>query len=262
MTCWFQVAIVSLALSAVARPAMAETTGADDSWRGAYAGLASGLKSGEATWTGRENNGGTVALDGLPARGYDLTALRIGGYGGYNWQRGRWVFGPEADFAWSDKTETRDFFPGCGPGCGGFTAPPGPNDTASVRMKWDGGVRGRIGYLAGPAWLVYGTGGLAIQDMEATGVCWNPTLNSQYCFGTEEQAPITREILMFGYSIGAGVERKIREHWLLRGEYRFSDFPGVDDTMVFPPGTFGNNTYGYRLSAQTHMFTAGLGYKF
>jgi outer membrane immunogenic protein len=113
----------------------------------------------------------------------------------------------------------------------------------TIRMSWDGGVRGRIGYLVDPTWLIYGAGGLALQQIEATGSCINPTLDSQYCFG-----PGVRT--MYG-------------SWLLRAEYRFAHFPGMSDTMAFPPSTDGAlNTYGYKLAADTHIFTLGIAYKF
>jgi opacity protein-like surface antigen len=67
---------------------------------------------------------------------------------------------------------------------------------------------------------------------------------------------------MLGYSVGAGVET-MYGHWLLRAEYRFAHFPGMSDTMAFPPSTNGAlNTYSYRLSANTHIFTLGIAYKF
>src|SRR5205823_551225 len=50
---------------------------------------------------------------------------------------------------------------------------------------------------------------------------------------------------------------------LLRGEYRFSYFPEASDALAFLPSTTGlNNTYRYRLSAQTHILSVGLAYKF
>jgi outer membrane immunogenic protein len=251
-----------LALLVLAAPTPAAHAQSAASWTGAYAGIAPGLKLNDATWTATQANGGLTPLDGSSPRTYSHSAFRLGGYAGFNWQSGNWVFGPELDFAWSSGQDTRAFFPGCSLGCSGFFPPPGPNDTTTVRMTWDGGVRGRIGYLVDPAWLIYGTGGLALQQVEATGSCVNPTLNSQYCFGPGVQSPIKRNRIMLGYSIGAGVETMYGP-WLLRAEYRFAHFPGMSDAMAFPPSTTGGlNTYGYRLAADTHVFTLGIAYKF
>jgi outer membrane immunogenic protein len=252
-------ALALLVLAAATPAAHAQTAG---SWTGAYVGIAPGLKLNDASWTATLANGGLTPIDGSSPRSYSQSAFRLGGYAGFNWQSGNWVFGPELDFAWSSGHDTRAYFPGCSLGCGGFVPPAGPNDTTTVRMSWDGGVRGRVGYLVDPAWLIYGTGGLALQQMEATGSCINPTLDSQYCFGPGVQPPIKRNHVMLGYSIGAGVET-MYGNWLLRAEYRFAHFPGMSDTMSFPPSTNGAlNTYGYRLSANTHIFTLGIAYRF
>jgi outer membrane immunogenic protein len=255
--------ILLLILGALGNAASARAADAGDSWGGLYVGLAPGAKLSDSEWRAKQVNGGTAAVDSTSPRTYSISAFRIGGYAGFNWQRGNWVFGPELDFAWSDQTDTENLFPGCGAGCGGFTPTPGPNDTTSVRMKWDGGVRGRLGYLVEPTLLLFGTGGLAIQDIESKGTCSSPTLNSQYCFGPQPISPITNDQVFFGVSVGGGVETRLYDHWLLRGEYRFAYFPGMDDTMAFPPGGGGgDNTYRYSLSAMTHILTLGIAYKF
>ena len=258
-------ALIALVVGA-AFPAAAQDEAA---WTGPYLGVAGGGKIGSTTWTATQLNGGGDAVtpftpvDGTSPRGYDLAAARIGTYAGYNWQNGPWVFGPEIDFGWSDVSQTKQFLPGCGLGCGGFFVTPGPNDTASVALKWDADITGRAGYLVKPDLLVYGKGGLALQQAKTTGVCVSPTDNSQYCFSPGTQAPITHDLTLLGFTIGGGLETKLFGNWLLRGEYRFSYFPAADDTFAFLPSTTGlNNTYRYRLSAQTHIVTLGLAYKF
>src|SRR6266576_1978346 len=134
-----------LALSAV--PAAAQMPGAEGGRGGAYLGFAPGVKLGSATWTATLINGGVAsgstpatAPDASSPRTYDLTAARLGGYAGFNWQFGPWVIGPEAAFAWADAKQTRAFIPGCSLGCGGFNAPAGANDTAAARLGWDGNI--------------------------------------------------------------------------------------------------------------------------
>lgn len=259
------VALIVWAIGA-ALPARAQDTGA---WAGPYLGLAAGAKIGGSTWTATQLNGGGDAVtpftpvDATSPRGYDLTAARIGGYAGFNWQNGLWVFGPEVDFGWSDASQTKQFLPGCGTGCGGFFVTPGPNDTAGVALKWDADITGRAGYLVAPDLLAYGKGGLALQQARATGACVSPTDNSQYCFSPGTQVPIAHELTLLGFTVGGGLETRLGANWLLRGEYRFSYFPAVDDTLAFAPSTGGlNNTYRYRLSAWTHIVSLGLAYKF
>jgi outer membrane immunogenic protein len=258
----------ALALS-VSAPASAQIPGTEVGWAGAYVGFAPGLKIGDTTWTATQLNGGGAggtpftAVDGSSPRSYSMTAARLGGYAGLNWQVGPWVVGPEVAFAWADEKQTHAFLPGCTLGCSGFFATPGPNDTAAVRLQWDADIGGRAGYLVTPQWLLYGTAGLALQQVEATGACINPTLNSQYCFGPGPQPAIRHGLTLVGFSVGSGVETQLAANWLVRGEYRFSYFPEVSDTLAFLPSQNGlNNTYRYRLSAQTHILSVGLAYKF
>ena len=261
-------AAATLALS-VAAPASAQLLGTDGGWGGPYIGLTPGVKLGDAIWTATQLNGGGVggtpftAVDASSPRTYSFTAACLGGYAGINWQFGRWVVGPEAGFAWADEKKTRAFLPGCTLGCSGFFPEPGPNDTASVSLQWDANIGARAGYLLTPQWLLYGTAGFGLQQIETTGACISPSLNSQYCFGPGPQPPIRHGLTFLGVTVGSGVETQLAPNWLLRGEYRFSYFPEASDTLAFLPSTTGlNNTYRYRLSAQTHILSVGLAYKF
>ena len=49
---------------------------------------------------------------GASPRDYNLTAARLGGYAGFNWQNGLWVFGPEVDFGWSNIEQDKTYLPG------------------------------------------------------------------------------------------------------------------------------------------------------
>jgi outer membrane immunogenic protein len=150
------VAVTAALVSSVAVPASAQLLESGGGWGGLYLGVSPGVKLGDATWTATQLNGGGAggtpftAVDGSSPRTYSLTAARLGGYAGLNWQFGPWVVGPEAAFAWSDEKKTRALFPGCGLGCSGFFPAPGPNDTTSVSLQWDANIGGRAGYLLTP----------------------------------------------------------------------------------------------------------------
>ena len=94
-------------------------------------------------------------------------------------------------------------------------------------MNWDASVRGRLGYLVTPDTLIYGTGGVAFQNIEAFGQCGS-LISSALCFTTTGQtAPspgITQSTTLVGWTIGAGVEAHLWGNWLLRAEYRYADF--------------------------------------
>lgn len=246
--------------------AFAQTSSGGPSWKGFYLGIEPGVKLTSTKWTAIQINGGTPGqtVDSSSPRTYDPAGFRAGAYGGFNWRLGKVVLGPEADYAWSNARETQTFLPGCALGCGGFIPPPGPNDTASIRVTWDRGIRGRVGYLVTPRVLLYGTAGAVWQNIQATGICITPTLQlSQYCFGPGSQVPVKRNLLFTGFSTGGGVETILHRKWMLRGEYRFAHFPGMNDTMSFLPSTTGlSNIYDYHLAAHTHTLTAGAAYKF
>ena len=257
--------IAGIVLWAAMASSHAQGPVADRGWAGPYVGLAAGFKYGSADWTARQLNGGdpTAFIDSSSPRTYGIPAFRLGAFAGFNWQAANWVFGPEIDFAWSDSRETRNFLPGCASAACGAVVPAGPNDTSSVTLKWDGSVRGRLGYLVQPTLLIYGTAGLALQDIAATGICLNPSLNSQYCFGPGYMPPQTSESVFLGPTVGGGIETMLAKGWLLRAEYRFSYFPAMNQALLFPTSDTGNsNTYRFRLSAQTHILTLGIAYRF
>ena len=66
-----------------------------------------------------------------------------------------------------------------------------------------------------------------------------------------------------GWTIGGGIEQKFGS-WLLRGEYRYSDYGSVDGVLfagqpVIDPGA---DAVHYSVSVRTHTATLGLAYKF
>lgn len=47
-----------------------------------------------------------------------------------------------------------------------------------MRLEWDANVGARAGHLLMVEWLVYGTAGLALQQVESAGACVNPTFRN------------------------------------------------------------------------------------
>jgi outer membrane immunogenic protein len=253
------------------------------SWTGFYVGGEVGAKWLNDRWTATSlfDGGGPVIgstalpIDASSPRHYDITGARVGGYVGYNWQfDSKWVAGIEADAAWAHASSTQAGFPGCAIAsicvAPGFATPNGlpfGGDTTRVTMNWDASVRGRLGYLVTPDTLIYGTGGVAFQNVEAFGQCGS-LISSALCFTTTGQtAPspgITQSTTLVGWTIGAGVEAHLWGNWLLRAEYRYADFGAWSTSFAFPPPApgVGNNTYRLSNSVNTNIATAGLAYKF
>jgi outer membrane immunogenic protein len=242
------------------------------SWTGFYVGADVGGKWERDNWTATslaDSPVGTARspIDSTSPRTYDTSGVRGGLYAGYNWQYSIYVFGVEANAGFADAKKTVAGFPGCTlAGCTiGFVYPPtgliAGGDLTTINMRWDASLRGRLGFLATPDWLFYGTGGVAFQDIRVTGAC-GPAINSFQC-NVPQPLPSTVTVnkTLVGWTAGAGVEWHAWGNWLLRGEYRYADFGRT--SYVFPFGTTStNNTYRFDLRTQTQIATFGIAYKF
>jgi outer membrane immunogenic protein len=221
------------------------------SWTGFYIGSNFG-------WIGSTDN--TITNTGTGAAGAGL-ALGIipgsvsashsnfigGGQIGYNWQwTPNWVVGLEADFDGiaSPSTTVISAFPG--------NAVFAPVQTGYARALDDlGTVRGRIGYLTGPQWLWYATGGLAygetkLQTAFACATCVVPG-----------NAVSLTDKWNVGWTVGAGVEWRFAPQWSVKAEYLYVDLGSISNTV----GVFGSSltsTYNER----DNIVRAGINYKF
>lgn len=217
--------LVGAALSVVALPALAADLGGGpprgysapapayqptqiEKWTGFYLGGTLGYATGTTEVTG---GSGSFDLDTTGGVGTLFT--------GYNWQSGRAVFGVEGDIG----TGNVDDSSGTGLGL------------VSSELNAFGSVRARAGLLVTPAFLVYGTGGLAIADFDfkANGLTASETL--------------------YGYQIGAGTELMMVPNWTLRMEYVYTD---LGKETINHGGL--SNTY----DPDFHTLRAGFSYKF
>lgn len=84
----------------------------------------------------------------------------VGAHGGYNWQSGQLVYGVEGDLTYISVKKS---------GSGSITVPGYPQDveaSAEVKLSMASSLRGRLGFLATPEILVYGTAGLTYDQVE------------------------------------------------------------------------------------------------
>jgi outer membrane immunogenic protein len=116
----------------------------------------------------------------------------IGAQAGYNFQRGNFVFGVEADVQ----------------GTGSSSSSPVASNHISIN-DW-GTVTGRLGYSFGNA-LFFVKGGFAWGDVD---LGTNPL--SGY--------PPVASTAPTGYEIGAGIEYKVAPAWSFKVEYQYVDF--------------------------------------
>jgi outer membrane immunogenic protein len=163
---------------------------------------------------------------------------------GHNWQWGPVVGGLEIDFDGSSIKDSSTFF------FNGFT------DTLTRDVKIDelASARARLGYLIFPNWLLFGTVGLGWGHFKIDATDVNPgppfsTFTSTTNYSNE-----------FGWVVGAGVEWKFFNNWLLRGEYLHYDFG--KDTFV-NAATLPENFLGsFNVRTTVDVARAALSYKF
>jgi outer membrane immunogenic protein len=137
------------------------------SWNGAYVGLNLAYQRGDLT---------NAPLNPTGAAG--------GLQGGYNWQRGPFVFGSEADIQISGAEDT--FAP------------------YKFSNPWFGTVRGRAG-VAFSNVLLYVTAGFAYGD------------------GKIELGNVSETHTSIGWTAGGGIDVGFAPHWSARAEYLFID---------------------------------------
>ncbi len=225
-----------------------------DPWTGFYAGGSIGARLSEVHWLSDTftGAGGPVGGPNNPAS-LDNTSFRVGGYIGYNVKIApAWLVGLEGDIAWGDNKKSVSPFPGTpnpGTGSGG-----GPTNVNSIKLGWDGSVRGRLGFLVNPTWLVYGTGGVAWQEIKTTSTCGT---GGGFCGGGVTVSG-TSSTTKAGWTVGGGVETALPNNWLARAEYRYADFGHVNNTLP-PAAAVGINS---TINVKTHTGLFGLAYKF
>ncbi len=188
--------------------------------------------------------------------GFDSKGLLGGFQAGANWQSGAIVGGLEIDLSGTDIKGSKTTLPApVGNPLGLSTA----TWTNSDKFALLGSGRARLGYVAWPNVLLYGTGGLAWTRLDQTtdvlitsiNPAPPPTSNS---VGASSVIPSWR----FGWVAGIGGEARISDtNWLVRLEYLHYDF---GDSDSFSDSASSTSVIGGRLTAD--VVRAGLSYKF
>jgi len=167
-----------------------------------------------------------VVFPGAPdsAATFNMSGVRYGLYGGFTFPvYDRYLVGAEVDYAWHSRTGTVNGVLGCiTAACSGGANGPGPftGDSTSITNQNDYSLRFRAGYLVTPELQIYAAAGPAAQKVSATVVCG--ATGAVVCgFGTLVS---TSSTTLFGYTVGGGIEWKVWNNVLLRGEYRYNDY--------------------------------------
>jgi outer membrane immunogenic protein len=173
---------------------------------------------------------------------------------GHNWQWGPAVGGLEIDFSGADINGTASAF---GP-LTVFGATANALFTREFKVDDLATARGRLGYLIFPNWLLYGTAGIA----------WGHSKLVSSEFANGFVTTTDTSFNQFGWVAGAGIEWKLWDHWLLRGEYLHYDFGSTavptDQLALVSTGAplTSASPYSINLRNTVDIGRAALSYKF
>ncbi len=123
-----------------------------DRWNGFYLGGALSYSDASSAVSGNRftyNQNQAVNLGE-----HDLEGAGVGGFAGWNYRRGNWVYGSELAMSW-DRMESNLVFNT-------------DNDIDQVKIKWLGTLAGRFGYVSGET-LFFIKSGLAFAQINSLG---------------------------------------------------------------------------------------------
>jgi outer membrane immunogenic protein len=202
---------------------------------------------------------GTVSVGGTKFLG--------GGQAGFNFPlTPSWMLGVEADI---------DAQPGASSGTATnvLTRPGFPGNVidsaiaVTKQINYLATVRGRIGYLFWPEFLVYGTGGLAVGDVDSSTTLTaievpNTGSTNVHAFGESSKT-------IPGYTFGAGAEWLMGRGWSLKAEYLYYSLGTLSySNTPFGATLFSNGATDFaanstsRTSFKGNILRVGLNYHF
>jgi outer membrane immunogenic protein len=155
------------------------------------------------------------------------------------------VLGIEADASWTNLEGKLDADINFNPGSFSLEA--------GSEVNWFGTIRGRLGFLLTPMFLVYGTGGAAFGDVESG---FDIEVCGLGCGGNSDSTSDTQ----WGWTVGAGAEYKITDNWTFKAEYLFVD---LGDQNLFDDDVFGGDAHlEIDVDTQFHTLKAGVNFLF
>ncbi|WP_375644115.1 MULTISPECIES: porin [unclassified Bartonella] len=121
-------------------------------------------------------------------------------------------------------------------------------DSISIKEKWSGATRVRVGFAAVDRILPYFAGGIAYTQLQVV-----KSLKAEEAGGAEIASAelFDASKTMVGFTVGGGVDFAMTDNVLLRAEYRYSDF--------------GKKAFvkdGDKFAYKTNDFRVGVAYKF
>ncbi|WP_375647125.1 porin [Bartonella sp. CR84HXZ] len=236
------------------------------SWTGFYIGGQVGNFSGKVDAVDSETKKKITDKDWTPKP----SGFMGGIYVGSNVDLGNGlILGVETDAVWADREDSKAHSAVIGEtGLDAFkdkltaaeaTFAPGKNidnvtkdgkriDSTSLKEKWSGATRVRIGFAAVDRILPYFAGGIAYTQLQVV-----DSLKAATAEGAEIASAKLRDLskTMVGFTVGGGIDFAMTDNVLLRAEYRYSDY--------------GKKAFvkdGDKIAYKTNDFRVGVAYKF
>ncbi|WP_375658891.1 porin [Bartonella sp. MR30HLJHH] len=236
------------------------------SWTGFYIGGQVGNFSGKVDVVDSETKKKITDKDWTPKP----SGFMGGIYVGSNVDLGNGlILGVETDAVWADREDSKAHSAVIGEtGLEAFkdkltaaeaTFAPGKNidnvtkdgkriDSTSIKEKWSGATRVRIGFAAVDRILPYFAGGIAYTQLQVVDF-----LKAATAEGAEIASAkmFDQSKTMVGFTVGGGIDFAMTDNVLLRAEYRYSDF--------------GKKAFvkdGDKFAYKTNDFRVGVAYKF
>jgi outer membrane immunogenic protein len=181
----------------------------------------------------------------------------FGGKAGYNFQSGMLVFGLEGDissfrFRGSAKTSGNPFTDFGVPFPFGSAA-----FNSNVSTDWLATIRPRFGVAIERA-LFYGTGGLAYGNVGFS----NTYVDLVPLGAGNGQEASSASGTRLGWTLGAGVDYAVTDHWIVSAEYLHVDLGSIKASGLVTSGNPNTATLNFSTMLKSDLMRAGVGYKF
>jgi outer membrane immunogenic protein len=226
------------------------------SWNSVYIGANGGYSWGRSTTDVLFSRN---SFFGFPlvtvSNGFDLSGGLLGAQLGINWQRGWFVFGFETDIQWAGQNGSFSFI--CATGICNPTAPAA--ESLSQRLLWFGTARARVGVTPIRPVLLYVTGGAAY------GAVKSDVLVTGAAAGVPTGATTSDSVARVGWTLGAGVEARLSDHWTGKIEYLYVDIERTGiAALVTPIAATGGGVVATSFDTRftDSIFRVGINYQF
>lgn len=215
-------------------------------FQGPYIGLNAGYGSGKAPFRFSED------LPGPEGRYFRFKPKGMFGgvQAGYNWQSGNWIYGLETDLQVSDIKQRLG-------GTLNYIDDDGDRVhdkwNNSVKVRWFGSTRLKVGHLVSDRTLLYGTAGLAYGQYRAS-------IHVDDLIDPDDSVSYKKTRTRVGYTLGAGLEHAIDKKWSVKGEYLYTDLGR--STILRNHSSFLNETFKISTKMRFHTVRVGVNYRF